>query len=1084
MKSHEQSFPAGKSGPGLPDSNELLFRRRCIRKIASGDQRKRILYIEARAGQGKTSLALQYLQHVHADFSWYAIDAGDKDPVALIGTLFYTLADRFPVLCDNALHRMIEGGTIPAKEVGRMAAILISALQPLVRSEFHIVLDDLHLLEKAPDSLTFLRHFVEGAPDHLRFIIVSRIATDYVPDPQRTLRLGNKDLALTDSEIAALFDTHFGRPLLPEAVHTIGRATEGWALGAALIAQSLDSQTNHDISALPDQLIHRKRSDLLNYFGDLILSGLSKELRQELFKLALLEDIPLQLAELLSPNISIASVLDSMARRNLFLHRRDHGGPTFMFHHLFHAYMRRLAEQRMPWHMQRRVLILAGEWFLDQGRPEESLWYYLRTQDFARAEKVMRQVGPQLLAANRTVTLQSALERIPEKVIGSFGWLAYFKGAVLLSLAPPRARDYLDVALHAFIDKKDAPGELLASTHLITYYAAVAGLFKQGEAYLPRSIAIYQTLAHQLAPSARVQAATAIAIGLCFFQSNSESAEEYIDEIHSLANEKGLNDALAGAAMIAGNKCGLQGDWPGGIREIENSLQFLQDPQVSGFNRMCLVLLQANLAAIRGDFDIYRYHKRYLHPKTGRDLAKETIVGPFLYILDAIVAVAEGDEQAAVESAQKGLSAAGAAATPHLRSQYYIYLAYAKALQGDVDEAVQAAVVAEKLRDEAGGRFFEVLNQLLLGCVYTHTGNNSEAVRWFDAALEGSRALGETVSRAGVYACRSYLHLQTGREKAALEDLRHALHHLKAKGYVYCYGWHPRVMAKVLSTAVKHGIDSDYARFLARERLGLAFTVDGEPVPLLDLMTLGPAAFVTGRHKRVDFTEITPTQRELLALLVAAPHHQLSQEYIQAVFWPESPPKKARSTFDSLLSRLRKVLDEHLGISSARHYLVLEKGLLRLHNCRIDAHRFVEFVKRGMAHLRRKENWQAANAFYSAHRLYHGEYMSGVSLRDAAGPFRDQLMLQYLKSTLNRIGILGDLDRTAEAVQVAEEALRCDPTHEPLVKALYRLCIKSSQPVKAHKVIKTFQEALRRDGYSDQELEAVMEAFWNSVPSN
>jgi DNA-binding SARP family transcriptional activator len=301
---------------------------------------------------------------------------------------------------------------------------------------------------------------------------------------------------------------------------------------------------------------------------------------------------------------------------------------------------------------------------------------------------------------------------------------------------------------------------------------------------------------------------------------------------------------------------------------------------------------------------------------------------------------------------------------------------------------------------------------------------------------------------------------------------------------VHCFGWHPRILEKVLSAAFKNGIESDYARLLAEKRLGLTLTSDGESIPLLDLITLAPPAFITDQGKRVDFVELTPTHRELLALLAAAPQYQMSQEYIQAVFWPESPPKKARSTFDSLLSRLRKVLDERLVISSARHYLVLEKGFLRLQNCRIDAHRFIESVQRGMAHLRRKEKWQAANAFYSAHSLYHGEYMPGVSLRDTAAPFHDHLMLQYLESTLKWIGILGDLGRTTESIQVAEEALRFDPTHEPLVKALYRLCIKSDQPVKAHKVIKTFQKALSRYGYSEQELETVMEAFWNSVPIN
>ncbi len=81
--------------------------------------------------------------------------------------------------------------------------------------------------------------------------------------------------------------------------------------------------------------------------------------------------------------------------------------------------------------------------------------------------------------------------------------------------------------------------------------------------------------------------------------------------------------------------------------------------------------------------------------------------------------------------------------------------------------------------------------------------------------------------------------------------------------------------------------------------------------------------------------DFTPFQRELLGLLITAKGQRIPQEKIQLELWPESSPENARKSFDTLLTRLRKLIAPHLPVP-VKNYLYLQKGILCLTNYEID----------------------------------------------------------------------------------------------------------------------------------------------------
>jgi LuxR family transcriptional regulator, maltose regulon positive regulatory protein len=218
-------------------------------------------------------------------------------------------------------------------------------------------------------------------------------------------------------------------------------------------------------------------------------------------------------------------------------------------------------------------------------------------------------------------------------------------------------------------------------------------------------------------------------------------------------------------------------------------------------------------------------------------------------------------------------------------------------------------------------------------------------------------------------------------------------------------------------------------------------------------------------------------------LLLSAAGLQRSREEITLLLWPESPGEKARKSFDTLLIRLRKTLQNVLDSTiDVRHFLTLNKGVLALENCRVDALEFREQALMGLRHCRAGENLQADNHFREAFRFFTGEFMAGMPLPDAAEVFRQDLLMLCMESASHWCTLLAAEERYDEAEEIAAKALRHDPINEDLIHAIYELHILQKRPVKAKNVLDDYIRTLRSEQFSEQEIEHILESFWTKHP--
>ena len=208
-----------------------------------------------------------------------------------------------------------------------------------------------------------------------------------------------------------------------------------------------------------------------------------------------------------------------------------------------------------------------------------------------------------------------------------------------------------------------------------------------------------------------------------------------------------------------------------------------------------------------------------------------------------------------------------------------------------------------------------------------------------------------------------------------------------------------------------------------------------------------------------------------------APNHSLNLEFMMGALWPDSPPRKARNSFDTAHSRLRKALEEQFGQNIKRDYLILEKGMLSLRHVQIDNSDFVEAMASARYHLQRDHFWQAEHALWDMDRLWGGEFLSGYDLDGELTSQRERLTQLRLEQLCLLAPLLQRRQQREEAAKLLQSGLSIDPTYDAVISQLLLLYRQQQDTRAVGLLLDNYRIALQNDEYESAEIEELIEAL-------
>jgi ATP/maltotriose-dependent transcriptional regulator MalT/DNA-binding SARP family transcriptional activator len=1067
-------IPSNKFYPPRLDIGTSLFRSHLItEKLGETSLNSTAVVIEAQAGQGKSMLAAQFLDHFDLRSAWYQVGPEDGDPVLLLSALIANFRRRLPSFDSPQLAHIMNRGEIGPLDLKRCVNILLSDLDKFLADDFYLVLDDLHLIENASLATSLLDHLIDTAPPRLHFLLTSRRPLTLT---SRTLRYGsntcyldNDDLCLSAAEVEHLLNRTLKINISHNEAEALRNATGGWIMGI-LLATHPGSAGKKKGAFLPDRL---SVPELMDYFRAEIFSQIPEKLQLPLLQISFLKEIPVDLAEKITGSRKIGAWLNKMMQDNYFVYPLDDEQQAFRFHHLFQEFLQYRAREIMKADEISRLNQVAAEYYLEKGFVEKALACYADQKNYSAMETLLQREGLDLLARNRTITLLTLLTTIPQERLVEHGWLPLFCGLVYSDFQPGESLPLLEAALQKFTTEGEETGELLTLSQIIYFHFVVSGLYNTGSRLLPRTEELLLRNLDDLPFNARIIVARNLAAGYCFFNSDMDQARRYAHMARDLAIRHNIHNGMAAARFICGYAESLTGNQGECLQEIELSYPLLHDPLVSMSNKLTLRVLHLNFLSKFGDIINFDHQQQLLRATIDTNIVKQTVAAPYLYVWGCSCLVSVGRLDRAGEMLLQGTATADSAGIPHMRSQLLQWQGYILALQGDGDAAVRAVQEAGTLRNLAGGPFYETFYEIMAGAIYSRTGMEKEAETMLASAIAKAGKIPSEYLTAAALFHRSRLRLQQNNMSAGEEDLRKALTIMRTNNYSFFWSWEPGFTLELLSFAVLRKIEPRFVEQLARQRLAVFFSKKGKPLPLLNISLLGPFQISTGSGNVLTVEDFTPAQRTLLSLLLTNPEQKMDQETIQVALWPDSAPDKARAKFDTLLTRLRKVLTSRLAVP-IKHYLVMRKGILSLKNCRIDGVEFETLAISGLKHSHAERYWQAGNAFYRALSLWTGPLETDSFMAGQTMKYYGQMISLLTKITNTWAANLVESDCTTEAVDILVKTLRYDQMNDRLITLLYGLYLHSGNPLKAKETIINYRQVLRDMDYDQEQIDELL----------
>jgi len=946
-----------------------------------------------------------------------------------------------------------------------------------------MVVDDLHLLEEYPRSLALLKSFMQATQPQVKFLCASRheapAAWKNGSHFNPNLCVPNDALRLNRTEIAQLFNEYLGVAVAHDEINHLEQLSQGWLAALLLMGERMRTLKRNDPrAALPPKVLSGFE-EIFQYFSEETFPAFAPHLTGNLLKLALLDTIDLPLAETLTGDRQIGTELERLVSKNLFVRPLDKQGRTFIFHSLLRDALLSKAQQQLSGAEIKAVLQQAGTYYLRENQPLRAIRAFLQAGDFATAEQVMSKVGMGLLAVNQTTTLSDLLAQIPAVEIAAKPWFNLFDGVLGLNRDPRASYSRYETARRLFVAQRNETGEMLTLAQLIHFHLYVDGRHNWGRLHLFRLEELFRKNRDHLDPIALMRFANAIAGGYCFFEYNAEKSDFYSNLAMEYARNFDLPNYLATARAVHCYRYSFFGNWRAFHDEMERALPLLANPRVSLEHKLALIMAQLSVLIMTGDFANYQRKKAWLLEAVGKNLASLSVVAPFLAIYDANMLIAQGKHLEAKDLLNNALNENGPGNSPHQCSQFLHFSALLAALDGNVAAAQEAAEESRRLRLEVGPGRFDALNLIILGAAQALIENFNAAEEHLTRALETVKTLREEHLTASAYFNRAYVWLRTDKQKQLKQDLTAALLQMKTHGYQYFFGWVPEIMVPLLQTAIDQGIEADYARKLAKSRLGLFLSANEPALPLLRFRVGGVFGVFEGDRQIASLDDFSAIQRQCTALLISAPGQCLSQEQLQTALWPDSPAEKARANFDTMLLRLRKSMALLLGPGPVKNYLVLQKGVLRLEHADIDIQTFREHAQLGLVAARKEEFWRAENHFHLAMAAWNGRPFEHFSAHETIDQVRFELESLFQKVSEVWARLLAVAGRLEDAVSTVENALKLNPTEHVLVKSLYQLNARAGHPSRAAKVIQNYRDSLHREDYLPAEIDEIIATLWN-----
>lgn len=350
---------------------EVCVPRNRLTRLFRQEENKRVIFVSAPAGYGKTVSTRLWLSDTGREVIWIVLDGYDNTP-----SIFYKL------ICKGILS--VQPGNKAMEDILKSLSFDNSPVEHAIRlmtefvpdgKRYAIVLDDMHLVSNGEirESAILVQKRLP-----LSFITVLITRDDkwpvYVPitGEDHCAAITAKDLVFSVDEVRDFFDA-CGQPLSLEEAQDVHKATEGWAMGVSAMGMSDRAE--------PEKGVQR----VTRYIKSQIWEKCDADLQRFMLRTGIVDEMTAGLCERLTGCKDGAQALDRLISANSFVGRTSDDGCCY--HPLFLNFLRGMIDTCTP--SVKSLYRTASLYFIDQKDYLSAGRYAIKSEDLELIKTVV-----------------------------------------------------------------------------------------------------------------------------------------------------------------------------------------------------------------------------------------------------------------------------------------------------------------------------------------------------------------------------------------------------------------------------------------------------------------------------------------------------------------------------------------------------------------------------------------------------------------------------------------------------------------------------------------------------------------------
>jgi ATP/maltotriose-dependent transcriptional regulator MalT/DNA-binding SARP family transcriptional activator len=1009
-----------------PRLTAVIPRARLFGKLDADLRGRRLVWVTAPAGAGKTTLAAGYAAARKLKHLWFEFAARDADPA----TFFYYLREAAAQVSPRARRLLPLLTPEYAFGIATYTRNFLEQLGALLPAPCLLVFDNYHELTDGAPLHALLAEGLHALPESAHVLVLSR---DDPPPAfagwQAARRLATVDagqLALTLPETRALARRYRFTRLKPGMIANLHERTRGWTAGAILLLEEA-AQAPRPPPRFDRPLTHT----MFNYFAAEVLQRAPKVQQRVLLVTALLNQVSAEMARRLTGEEQAGRVLAELARKGFFVTGLGGREPVYQYHPLFREFLLEHGRAHFAGAERHGLIQQAAASLAASGQVDEAAELLREGGDEASLVALIEEHAPTRAAQGRLAILEGWLRSLAPSTLEARPWLSFWLGICRMPFDLRAARAHLERAYVGFRQADLPLGLYLAWAGIVDTYHYEWNDYTPLERWIEEIKAL--RLAHPLDECPQI-APRVISTALHTLSAVRPDDPELS---HWVARAQASLDTLHGnvSYVPVATALLLHYGWIGDLNQLRqlapDLARSVSAPEVEPLARIFGYLALSQSGWMVGDLDAAR-----AWTERAREFSARQGILFLNSLFDAqavLICQLSGD----VDGAAASIARIGEAARPERRLDVAHHCHHASWLafeRGDFDEARALMEKALTINESLGSRLPAALCRVYLAEVLVEFGELALALHHLDGAADFARRMGSRFLACTVDLIRAWVLLRAGRNEECAPVLARCLELGRRHGFTTFPNFRKTQVAQLCAFALERGIEPDHVRRVIGLR-GLRPPVGGglcESWPWrLRISTLG--RFELSREGQpVTFEGRTQKRAlDLLKALVAFGGRGVGEQKLCDALWPGAEADDGRASLKVTLHRLRGLVG-HEAIVVSESRLSLDEAVVW-----VDVWGFERAAERlATARSLTAEEHEVIGAQMLA--LYRGPFLGDD---DAAFALlaRERLRGKWMRAIATLAGRLQERGSHEQALAWYEHGLEVDPLAEPFYQGLMRI---------------------------------------------